>query len=100
MKPHQILQLTLLLSVWLSAGADAAPQVGLPWERIAQAIELTPDQVHTLQSVETAMLHEIHRVETEFRAGTLDREEAHELIQAARETLEIAWGERFPSGVV
>ena len=55
------------------------------------AIDLSADQVHQLQTAETDMLHEVHRIETAFEEHQVNREEAHDQVRAARQAFETAW---------
>ena len=91
MKARRILLAILVLGGWALGTADAGQ--GMPWERIAHALELSEDQVHRLQAAEAAMWLEIRRVEEAVHAGELGREAARVQTQAARQILEVAWQE-------
>ena len=90
MSPGRIL-FVLLLCGWLPASAFGDP--GMPWARIAHALDLNAAQVHTLQAAEEAMFAEIHRIEAAVHAHEMGREEAHAEVHAARQILEAAWQE-------
>ena len=92
MKVNRILLAALVvLGGWALGTADAGQ--GMPWERLAQALELSEDQVHQLQTAEEAMRLEIRRVETAVQAGELGREDVRAQVLAARQILEVAWQE-------